>query len=85
MIKEAKIFQNGQSQAVRLPKECRFDGTSVFINKVGNCVVLTPKNDPWRGMREACARFTDDFMSGEEGKAEEGRDQLEYEERDWLE
>ena len=33
----AKLFENGRSQAVRLPKECRFDGDEVMINKVGEC------------------------------------------------
>lgn len=77
MIKEAKLFQNGQSQAVRLPKEFRFDGKAVYINKVGNYVILIPKDDPWRGMIEACEQFTDDFMNE--------RERLEPEERDWPE
>ena len=54
---------NGQSQAVRLPKEYRFAGTSVFINRLGRNVVLVPKHDPWRAMFEATKLFTDDFMS----------------------
>ena len=37
----AKLFENGRSQAVRLPKECRFDGDEVMINKVGDVVFLT--------------------------------------------
>ncbi|MDR3075786.1 MAG: type II toxin-antitoxin system VapB family antitoxin [Synergistaceae bacterium] len=39
----AKIFQNGQSQAVRLPKEFRFDTDEVFISREGDKVVLLPK------------------------------------------
>jgi antitoxin VapB len=38
----AKIFQNGGSQAVRLPRAFRFEGTEVFIEKQGNKVVLKP-------------------------------------------
>ena len=41
-MKTAKIFQNGRSQAVRLPKDFRFDGDEVFVHKVGNAVVLLP-------------------------------------------
>jgi len=41
----AKVFQNGRSQAVRLPKECRFDTDEVFIEKVGNSLILTPKTE----------------------------------------
>ncbi len=36
----AKIFQNGRSQAVRLPKAFRFKGTEVKISKEGNKVIL---------------------------------------------
>ena len=39
----AKLFENGRSQAVRLPKECRFSGDEVAVNKVGDIVILTPK------------------------------------------
>lgn len=62
-MKTAKLFKNGQSQAVRLPKEFRFEGTSVFIHHLGNYVVLVPKHDPWKSMFEATKRFSDDFMS----------------------
>lgn len=61
-MKEAKLFMNGQSQAVRLPREFRFTGETVFVNRVGQYVVLIPKDDPWSGMREACSKFSDDFM-----------------------
>lgn len=42
----AKLFWNGQSQAVQLPKEFRFSGTQVFIKRVGNAVVLFPEDEP---------------------------------------
>ena len=62
-MKTAKLFQNGQSQAVRLPKEFRFAGASVFIQHLGDCVVLVPKHDPWKSMFDATKRFSADFMS----------------------
>ncbi len=40
--KTAKIFRNGRSQAVRLPKEFRFPGTEVRVSKVGHGVLLEP-------------------------------------------
>lgn len=61
-MQEAKIFKNGQSQAVRLPKEFRFDGDSVFINRVGQAVFLISKDDPWRSLVDACGKVSDDFM-----------------------
>lgn len=45
---EAKLFQSGNSQAVRLPKEFRLNTDSVNINRIGNLLVLIPKDDPWK-------------------------------------
>ncbi len=39
----AKLFCNGRSQAVRLPRDYRFDGEELYIEKIGNAVVLIPK------------------------------------------
>ena len=41
-IRKTTIFMNGRSQAVRLPKEFRFEGTHVYAMKEGNRVILTP-------------------------------------------
>jgi antitoxin VapB len=38
----AKLFQNGRSQAVRLPREFRFQGDAVRVRRVGNGVLLEP-------------------------------------------
>ena len=43
-METAKLFQNGRSQAVRLPKEYNFSGTEVLIQKVGASVILFPKD-----------------------------------------
>jgi antitoxin VapB len=42
----AKVFWSGRSQAVRLPKEFRVDGDSVFIRREGNSIILEP-SDAW--------------------------------------
>lgn len=65
MIATAKLFQNGQSQAVRLPKEFRFENLKeVFIKKINNMVVLIPKSDKsvWDTMYDNLDNFSDDFM-----------------------
>lgn len=41
-MQTAKLFQNGQSQAVRLPKSFRFEGTEVTIKRVGEGILLLP-------------------------------------------
>ena len=47
MSKTAKVFQTGRSQAVRLPKEFRFDSSEVFIRRQGNQVILSEKPEAW--------------------------------------
>jgi antitoxin VapB len=61
MMETAKLFVNGNSQAVRLPKEYRFRGDEVVIRRMGNAVVLLPKDDPWQVMFDALAEFPEDF------------------------
>lgn len=61
-METAKIFINGRSQAVRLPKDFRFSGNEVFIKKIGKMVILLPTDDPWSSLVRSLDRFTDDFM-----------------------
>jgi antitoxin VapB len=65
-MKTAKLFMNGKSQAVRLPKEFRFEGDEVYIQRLGKTVVLVPKADPWMDMYEATKMYSDDFMQDRE-------------------
>lgn len=62
-MKTAKIFQNGQSQAVRLPKEFRFDDSEVYIKKTGNVVQLIPRSDSWNSLFGSLKKFSREFMS----------------------
>lgn len=62
-MQEAKLFMNGRSQAVRLPKEFRFSGDAVGIRKINNVVLLIPKSNPWEPLFEAGKHFSDDFMA----------------------
>ena len=62
-METAKLFQNGQSQAVRLPKKYRFAGDKVLIKRMGNAVVLLPYRDSWEVLFDSLEEFSDDFMS----------------------
>ena len=62
-MKTAKLFKNGESQAVRLPKEFRFEGDEVLIKKAGNAVVLLPKKKSWDSLVDSLGQFSDDFMT----------------------
>ena len=59
----AKIFRNGKSQAVRLPKEFKLGGSEVYIKRVGRNVILTPKDNAWESLINSLSLFTDDFMA----------------------
>ena len=65
----AKVFENGRSQAVRLPKECRFTGNEVMVNRIGDIVILMPKNNKWASFMSAIEMFSSDFM--EDGRADD--------------
>ena len=75
-MQTARIFINGRSQAVRLPKEFRFSGNDVFIKKIGNLVVLVPKDDPWASLPNSLDQFTDDFMESRDQPPGDSREPL---------
>lgn len=58
----AKLFANGSSQAVRLPKEVRFSGTEVYVQKIGSSLMLVPKDKAWETFLEGINDFTDDYF-----------------------
>lgn len=77
-METAKIFQSGGSQAVRLPKRFRFSGDDeVLIRKIGNAVLLTPKEKAWETFLQGLDGFTDDFFQdGREPDAPQTREAL---------
>lgn len=75
-METAKLFRNGQSQAVRLPKNFRFEGEKVFIKRVGNAVVLIPYQDSWETLFESLDQFSDDFMEFREQPPTQHRESL---------
>ncbi len=66
----AKLFQNGSSQAVRLPKKFRIPGNEVKIFKQGNRVILEPIETTWDPLFESLSEFPEDFM--EDGRNQPG-------------
>jgi len=48
MTLTAEVFQNGRSQAIRIPKEFRVDDSEVYIEKIGDTLIIKPtKTDKW--------------------------------------
>ena len=74
-METAKLFQNGSSQAVRLPKEFRIPGNAVKIFKKGNHVILEPIETTWDPLFESLSEFPEDFMK-------DGRNQPGMQERE---
>jgi len=72
-----KVFMTGRSQAVRLPKEYRFDVDEVILNKIGDVLIMIPKNKAKDIFLSSLDEFTDDFMS-------EGREQPSQQEREFF-
>ena len=64
-MKIAKVFKHGGSQAIRLPKECRISSDEVMVNKIGDIVILLPKQNKWDSFMRAIDLFSDDFMADE--------------------
>jgi antitoxin VapB len=63
-MESAKLFTNGRSQAVRLPKAFRFKGKEVFIKKVSGGVLLIPKdNSLWDIWEQNLMKYEEPFMA----------------------
>jgi antitoxin VapB len=62
-MQTARLFVNGRSQAVRLPKEYQFRGENVYIQKVGEAVILVPVDKDWETFLHGLNGFSEDFMA----------------------
>lgn len=75
-METAKLFKNGKSQAVRLPKAYRIKGDEVFVTKIGDAVILLPHNKKWDSLLNSLDKFSDDFMSERKQPDLEDREEL---------
>ena len=72
-MQTAKLFRNGRSQAVRLPANCRFTGTDVYVKKYEGIVLLIPKDDRWATLINSLDQFTEDYMDSRSQPADQLR------------
>ena len=72
-MKMAKVFANGGSQAVRLPKEFRFDESEVVVRRFGDGVLLLPSRVSWDDWFKRLDDFPDDYMADRDQPAEPER------------
>jgi len=73
-MQRAKLFRNGGSQAVRLPKNVRFAGSEVVIRKHGDGILILPASDRMTMLRHSLEQFSDDFMQQRDQGEHQGRD-----------
>ena len=74
MGKSAKVFMNGRSQAVRLPKEFRFDCDEVYIEKHGDKVIISAHAPGWDEFFDSASAFDDNFLADREDLPPQVRD-----------
>ena len=75
-MEAVKLFKNGESQAVRLPKAYRFKGQEVFITKIGDAVILMPKKSKMNLLIDSLDKFSDDLLTERNQPDLEKREQL---------
>ena len=73
-MQTAKVFMNGRSQAIRLPKEFRVEADEVYLKKTPEGFLVITR-DPWELFHEAVEQLPDDFMAE--------RKQPPFEKRNW--
>ena len=57
-----RVFQNGNSQAIRIPQNLRTEKKEFYIRKIGDIFIAYPTDDPWAPARQAIGSFSDNYM-----------------------
>jgi antitoxin VapB len=76
MTQLAKVFQNGRSQAIRIPKEFRVDTSEVYIEKVGDTLIIKPKKEhKWDDFFDMLEEVdTSDFLVDRKDLPQDGKE-----------
>ena len=61
-----RVFQNGNSQAIRIPQEMKTDKKEYCINKIGDIYIAYPADDTWAATKQVIGTFSSDFMEDRE-------------------
>ena len=75
-METAKLFENGNSQAIRLPKKYKLKGKEAYITKVGDAIVIIQKKEKWTSLIESLDKFSDDFLSERAQPKPEKREEI---------
>ena len=67
MMETAKIIENDGGQTVRLPETCRLSVDEVLVRKLGDALLLVPKEKAWETFMNGLRSFPDDFLADGRG------------------
>ena len=67
----AKVFSDGGCQAVRLPEEFRISDNELYVKKLGDSILLVPKDKLWETFMEGVEGFTEDYFEAVEDRLQE--------------
>jgi antitoxin VapB len=71
-----KLSKNNEHQFVDLPQPYQLEGEEAYIKKVGNVILLIPKDNPWQTLFSSLELFSDDFMEQREQPSQPEREEL---------
>lgn len=72
----AKLFQSGNSQAIRLPKAYRLPGKKVYLKRMGSAIVVLPEDSAWQPLLDSLGKFDPDFMAERNQPPQQERPEL---------
>ena len=75
-METAKLFDNGNSQAIRLPKKYKLKGKEAYITKVGDAIVILPMKQKWNSLIDSLDKFSVDFLTKRIQPELETRDEI---------
>ena len=75
-METAKVFDSGNSQAIRIPKKYKLKGKEAYITKIGDAIVILPIKQKWNSLITSLDKFSDDFMSERIQPEIEKRDEI---------
>jgi antitoxin VapB len=75
-METAKVFESGNSQAIRIPKKYKLKGKEAYITKIGDAIVILPMKQKWNTLITSLDKFSDDFMSERIQPEMEKRDEI---------
>jgi len=61
-METAKVFDSGNSQAIRIPKKFKLKGKEAYITKIGDAIVIFPMKQKWNSLIDSLDKFSDDFL-----------------------